>query len=630
MNIFRKKIKNTFRPYKRSLLRFLVFAKKHAIQLRFRITRFIKVFIFLSNPQHREEFRPAFQHREKFNNYLRLGFTRTQFVFLSLFTSQQMDVGIIGEQNEKTVAWAENIHKLFGSKIYWVEKDLSPLKKLRLKYLGTRNSSDLLFIDAQYQLPSSVEVLQLLIARKHLRPEEAVSGVHPSYVNSGHTGHAYQGYVFNVSNQQWLKNSSETDEFRQSKVPTWSLQPHWHCLLLSGLALKQLNVSLEDHLPIETEIENISRALWAHNRPILCYPNFEIGIIDDSFIPRSAPINPNWSLQKSKNQKVIFVLPATTLSGGIRVVFEVAEGLSARGIETEIWSLRSPISWDLLNVPLRQFDTYSALIHALSNEDAIKVATWWETSDIVFLSSVIRGLPVQFVQEFETWFYPDDLPGQAAVAASYRPEFKYITTASYQLNELKSINIEPTLIPVGYESSIYFQLDNLSREENVVLALGRSFFQKNFQMTSRAWKRLEATETKLWLFGHEPDVLKGSNVTYFDRPSNTEVNKLLNQATIFVQTSIHEGFSLPILEAMAAGCPVITTDSHGNRDFCFDGVNCIIVEQDNDEQLALSIQKLLKDKPLRDELSRQGLITANKFQWAGILDRYSTFFRELS
>jgi glycosyltransferase involved in cell wall biosynthesis len=380
------------------------------------------------------------------------------------------------------------------------------------------------------------------------------------------------------------------------------------------------------NLSLEEEIESIAQSLWNRNMPILCYPIISVQFVDFDFQPQIAPLNHSWVAQKVNTSKVIFVLPATTLSGGIRVVFEVAEGLSARGIDTEIWSLISPISWEITAVPLKQFNSYLSMIHALQVEDAIKVATWWETADVVFLSSINHGLPVQFVQEFETWFYPDDRSGQAAVVSCYRPEFQYLTTASYQFEELLSIGIQPKLIPVGYDSKTYFQLENVDRQSGVILALGRSFFQKNFKMTARAWNRISHTNLRLWLFGHEPGILTGHNVSYYDRPSNSEVNELLNKAEVFVQTSIHEGFSLPIIEAMAAGCPVITTDSHGNRDFCSDRVNCLVVEQNNDEQLAKLISELLGDPSLRRRLSEEGLATARNYQWSGLLDRYHAYF----
>jgi glycosyltransferase involved in cell wall biosynthesis len=67
-------------------------------------------------------------------------------------------------------------------------------------------------------------------------------------------------------------------------------------------------------------------------------------------------------------------------------------------------------------------------------------------------------------------------------------------------------------------------------------------------------------------------------VRYVESPDDEQVNELFCQATVFVQTSVHEGFALPPLEAMATGAAVVCTDAHGNRDFCVDGVNCLMPE----------------------------------------------------
>ena len=55
---------------------------------------------------------------------------------------------------------------------------------------------------------------------------------------------------------------------------------------------------------------------------------------------------------------------------------------------------------------------------------------------------------------------------------------------------------------------------------------------------------------------------------------------------MFVQTSTHEGFCLPPLEAMATGGAVVCTDAHGNRDFCRDGENCLMPEPDRRQSVS--------------------------------------------
>ena len=96
------------------------------------------------------------------------------------------------------------------------------------------------------------------------------------------------------------------------------------------------------------------------------------------------------------------------------------------------------------------------------------------------------------------------------------------------------------------------------------------------------------------LFGIEPELGPRYGATYVERPSDEGVNELFNQATVFVQTSTHEGFCLPPLEAMATGGAVVCTDAHGNRDFCVDGGNCLIPEP-TVESVSGAIGRLLAD-----------------------------------
>ena len=105
----------------------------------------------------------------------------------------------------------------------------------------------------------------------------------------------------------------------------------------------------------------------------------------------------------------------------------------------------------------------------------------------------------------------------------------------------------------------------------MVLALGRSNPLKNLPLTLDAWRALRRARPELCLFGIEPELAGEAGMRYVESPSDEQVNELFNQATVFVQTSTHEGFALPPLEAMATGGAVVCTDAHGNRDFCVDG-----------------------------------------------------------
>jgi glycosyltransferase involved in cell wall biosynthesis len=109
-----------------------------------------------------------------------------------------------------------------------------------------------------------------------------------------------------------------------------------------------------------------------------------------------------------------------------------------------------------------------------------------------------------------------------------------------------------------------------------------------------------------------------------DSPSDEEVNELFNLATVFVQTSTHEGFALPPLEAMATGGAVVCTDAHGNRDFCVDGENCLMPEPDR-ESVRAALERVLVDRPLRERLGRAGEQTARDYTWERRIDALEAF-----
>lgn len=329
--------------------------------------------------------------------------------------------------------------------------------------------------------------------------------------------------------------------------------------------------------------------------------------------------------------RIIFVLQSWGFSGGIKNVIEHANRLHGEGFATEVWSLdNNKPAWDIV-VPTRSFKTFNELVKALEKQDAIKVATWWETAFPVWLGSLQKGIAVNMIQEIESWFYPNDPDAQRAVISCYRKEFKNMTISSYNLDELGQLGLSAELIPCGYDETVYQKINGIKKQSNTLLAVGRSFFQKNFPFTFDAWKLLGESRPKLLLYGSEPEMKAlDKKISYVFKPSDEDVNILYNKSTAFVQTSRHEGFCLPILEAMASGTPVICTDAHGNRDFCIDGKTCLMVNHDDRRQLKEAIEKIFRDKKLRERLIKNGLKEAEKYTWPIITKRLVEFYENVA
>jgi GT2 family glycosyltransferase/glycosyltransferase involved in cell wall biosynthesis len=327
--------------------------------------------------------------------------------------------------------------------------------------------------------------------------------------------------------------------------------------------------------------------------------------------------------------RIVYVTEDTGVGGGHRDIFEHLNRLSARGHDVSLYTLGEPPDWFTLRVPVQSFADYHDLSNALAEVDAIKVATWWMTAVPVWRASIPRGIPVYFVQDIETSYYPDHERARHAVLDSYRPEFRYMTISSWNRERLRELGFDAELIPPGIDLENFRPRADVARREDMVLALGRSNPLKNLPLTLAAWRALRQPRPELCLFGIEPELAGGDGVRYVESPDDEQVNELFCQATVFIQTSTHEGFALPPLEAMATGAAVVCTDAHGNRDFCVDGVNCLMPEP-TVGAVSASLERLLKDSDLRRRLGMAGLQTAQDYAWELRIDALEAFFERVA
>jgi GT2 family glycosyltransferase len=342
------------------------------------------------------------------------------------------------------------------------------------------------------------------------------------------------------------------------------------------------------------------------------------------------PGDGNWGERSGEAPlRIVYVTEDTGVGGGHRDIFEHLNRLSARGHDVSLYTLGGAPEWFTLKVPVHSFADYHELSNALAEVDAIKVATWWMTAVPVWRASIARGIPVYFVQDIETSYYPDHERARHAVLDSYRPEFRYMTISSWNRDRLRELGLDAELIPPGVDLGTFRPRSDVARREDMVLALGRSNPLKNLPLTLAAWKALQEPRPELCLFGIEPELAEGDGVRYVDSPDDRQVNELFCQATVFAQTSTHEGFALPPLEAMAAGAAVVCTDAHGNRDFCIDGVNCLMPDA-TPAAVSAALARLLGDPELRARLGRAGLQTAQEYAWERRIDDLEAFFERVA
>ena len=156
--------------------------------------------------------------------------------------------------------------------------------------------------------------------------------------------------------------------------------------------------------------------------------------------------------------------------------------------------------------------------------------------------------------------------------------------------------------------SAFGQLSNCDRYE---LWLGGSG-------DSRYTPQLRAQVAELGLEGR---------VKFLEYIPYPELPKVIRQARALVFPSLWEGFGLPVLEAMACGTPVITSNLSALVEVAADAA--ILVDPYQVKEIASAMYELSKDSDLHRQLRQAGLQRASQFDWAqtaqatiGVLQQY--------
>ncbi|OUL27934.1 mannosyltransferase [Nostoc sp. RF31YmG] len=175
---------------------------------------------------------------------------------------------------------------------------------------------------------------------------------------------------------------------------------------------------------------------------------------------------------------------------------------------------------------------------------------------------------------------------------------------------------------------------------NYFLYIGRQDSYKNVQRLITAFAALpNSQDYELWLVGpsdrrYTPalqaqveELSLTNQVKFLDYVPYKELPKIINGAIALVFPSLWEGFGLPVLEAMACGTPVITSNISSLPEVAGDAA--ILINPYNTGEITEAMQAVANNSNLRSHLSTQGIARANQFSWektgqatAEVLSRY--------
>lgn len=172
--------------------------------------------------------------------------------------------------------------------------------------------------------------------------------------------------------------------------------------------------------------------------------------------------------------------------------------------------------------------------------------------------------------------------------------------------------------------------------EPTIFFCGRHEERKGLAVLLDAFAKLPGN-VRLWIASDGPDtpVLRArtagdQRISWLGRIDDTEKFGRLRGATVFCAPSLHgESFGVVLIEAMAAGTPVVASSLDGYRNVATDGVDSLLVEPGDADALAGALTSALGDATLGERLRAAGSKRAQDFSMHHLADEYVSIYREL-
>jgi glycosyltransferase involved in cell wall biosynthesis len=173
--------------------------------------------------------------------------------------------------------------------------------------------------------------------------------------------------------------------------------------------------------------------------------------------------------------------------------------------------------------------------------------------------------------------------------------------------------------------------------EPIILFVGAIQKRKNvrrlveaFERTPRDWKLVLAGSLG---YGSEAELqaversVRRADITTTGYIPDSELERFYARASILAFPSLDEGFGIPVLEAMARGLPVLTSNTSALPEVAGDAA--LLVDPMETESISTALNRLIEDETLRRELSRKGLERSKLFTWERAATETWTAYTEL-
>jgi glycosyltransferase involved in cell wall biosynthesis len=158
--------------------------------------------------------------------------------------------------------------------------------------------------------------------------------------------------------------------------------------------------------------------------------------------------------------------------------------------------------------------------------------------------------------------------------------------------------------------------------------------RKGIPLLLQAWSALNPVEAELWIAGPITPVAASrisskGNVKILGKVPNPELAKVMADSDVFVLPSYFEGFGLVLLEAMAAGLPVLTTTATAGPDILSEDIDGFVIEPGDLDALVSRIKFCLANRDQIISMGASARQTAERFSWDAYGERWQQILEKV-
>ena len=271
-------------------------------------------------------------------------------------------------------------------------------------------------------------------------------------------------------------------------------------------------------------------------------------------------------------------------------------------------------------------------------------------ADVFHASNLIRAVPrrsklTATLHDLTSWLMPYRNT-KASCQADYQFADRVLSRAdgliavseNTRQDAIRLLGIAPEKITTIHSGVApeYFDAPPHRRGRPYLLSVGTIEPRKNYDTMLDAWKQVRASlreEFDLVIAGprgwagEETLARVRSEAIYLGYVPEPEMPGLFAGATLFLYPSLYEGFGFPVAQALAAGVPVITSNTSALPEVARDGA--ALVDPTNAEAIAAAIERLLDSPSERAKLGGYGRASAERFRWEKCAEQSLAFFHRV-